>query len=45
MTKTSFKFIDFLLEMMLVKDTDPKFKSYDVIIQNVIQYNFKKSVS
>lgn len=31
--------------MMLVKDTDPKFKSYDVIIQNVIQYNLKKSVS
>lgn len=28
--------------MMLVKDTDPKFKSYDVIIQNVIQYNLKK---
>lgn len=31
--------------MMLVKDTDPKFKSYDVIIQNVIQYNLKESVS
>lgn len=24
-----------------MKDTDPKFKSYDVIIQNVIQYNKK----
>lgn len=30
---------------MLVKDTDPKFKSYNFIIQNLIQCNLKKSVS